>query len=108
MMTLPIKVSDTEMDLWILLEDENIERLKKYDPAEVVKKHLVGRDKMLQGLDYRNVMVAYMSPADLATMMPMLENGDLIPALKHLSRGFAYKPESGDHDDDYKSVLRRQ
>jgi hypothetical protein len=103
MLSLPFKVSDTEMDLFVILEDDNIERIKQYDPAEIVRSNL----GPMARLTIRNVVIMYASKADIATVMPMFENGDPNQAMRHLSRGFRYRPDAGDHDDGYKSLLKR-
>lgn len=53
MITIPLQVNPAQYDLFIILEDENIERIKKYDPAEVVGKNLPpqrGRATIYNGL----------------------------------------------------------
>jgi hypothetical protein len=103
MLSLPFKISDTEIDLYVILENDNIERIKKYDPAEVVRTNLGPMSKFA----IRNVVIMYASKADLATVMPMFENGEPKEALMYLSRGWQYRPESGDHDGKYESLLKR-
>lgn len=103
MMTLPLRISETEIDVFVILEDDNIERIRKYDPAEIVRKNT----GQFANLAIRNVVIMYASKADIATIMPMFENGNPRQALQYLSRGWKYRPDSGDHDGDYESLLKR-
>ena len=103
MLSLPVKVSDTEMDLFVILEDDNIERIKQHDPAEIVRRNLGPMSRFT----IRNVVIAYAGKEDLATVMPMFENGNPNEAMRHLSRGFRFRPDSGDHDGKYESILKR-
>ena len=97
MMVLPLRVSDTEMDIAIVLEDENIERIKDADPAEVVR-HQMGP---YSGITIRNIVITYASPEDLKKIQPLVSKGDIAAILRYLSRNFKYRPDRGDHDEDY-------
>lgn len=105
MLTLPVRISDSEMDLYVILETENLDRMRAYDPAEIVHSALGEKWK---DLALRKVVLMFATAADLRTIMPPLENGDPLTALRYLSRGWRYRPESGDHDRNYDSLLNRQ
>ena len=104
MMALPMLVSETEMDVFIILQSENIDRLMEYDPAELVKDRMGDYAK----LGIRNVVITYATDADIATIMPMLQDGNLRDALRHLTRGWQYRQEAGDNDNRYESLRRLQ
>ena len=41
MLSIPVRLNETEYVLFIALQDANIERIKQYDPVEVVPEKLV-------------------------------------------------------------------
>lgn len=102
MFTIPLQVNPQEFDLFVFFEDENISRIKEYDPAEVVKKHLPG---LFQKLQIRNVVIGYVAPGEMDAVFTRLQNGEDVRAvLRTLTRGFRYRPDQGDHDAPYLSV----
>lgn len=101
MQAIPLRVSDTEFDLFVILEDFNIERIRAYDPAEVVKAYM-GNYASLQ---IRNIVIAYATDADLASVHQLIRNGDARGALQHLCRGWAYHPERGDKNGEYEALF---
>lgn len=103
MMAIPLKVNEAEMDLFVILQPENIERLIKYDPAELVK-HKMGQ---YAELSIRNIVITFANDSDVATVMPMLQNGDVTSALKHLTRGWVFRPQEGDNDEEYEQSSAR-
>lgn len=99
MIVIPLKCGEAEMDIFVVLEDDNIQRIQQYDPAEIVH-HQMGQP--WADLAIRNVVVSYASPTDMLTIKVMLEHDrDVAAALRYLSRGFAFRPDKGDTDQPY-------
>jgi hypothetical protein len=95
MFVVPFRVSATEFSIFILLQDENLERMKIYDPAEVtVDQIVIGSD--FHGLSVKDIILGYGTNDDLITATEMISQGKHRQALQFLSRGFKYRPEAGD------------
>ncbi len=101
MQVVPLQVTAESFDIFVILEDDNLERMKAYDPAEVVKAHL---GKPWEKLKLRNIMIGYATAEDLANFHDFVLAGDVEAGLKWLSRGWAYRPERGDSDRNYESL----
>lgn len=99
MMTFPLQLTQDEYDLVIILEDENIERLKKYDPAEIVGKNLGSFAK----LKIRNIQICYATPEETMEISNCHTIGEVAKAIRKLGRGFRYRPELGDSDSAYQT-----
>lgn len=103
MFSIPVKLKNTQkMDLFIFLQDENLERMKLYDPAEVVKKLLPVE---FQNLEIRNVIIGYATHEDFLKITTMCKDGTSFEALRYLTKGFKYRPDLGDSDSAYLSLL---
>lgn len=100
MITIPLQVNPAQYDLFIILEDENIERIKKYDPAEVVGKNL---PPQWSSTKIRNIMILYANAEEVKRLALITDTNDAVNQLKELSRGWKYKPEEGDNDEPYQS-----
>lgn len=85
------------VDILIVLADENIERMKRYDPAQVLWKGLPPEYAMRQP---ESVGVAYATADELVEIECMSQSDPdwKEKALKMLSRGFEFRPDLGDHD----------
>lgn len=84
--------------LLIILEDENISRLKQYDPGEL---SIAKLGEPWCNLKLAGIHFIYASPDEVKTLMslPYTEIGSYIK--KTLFRGWKYKPEEGDNDSSY-------
>ncbi len=96
MLCLPAVINDVCYDLFIILQDENIARMKAYDPVEVVTAQF---PIPIADRKIHNVMVMYATDEDVETITALCQAGQLPKALKYLSRGFRFRPD--DHDDEY-------
>jgi hypothetical protein len=97
MLMIPIQTPGNREDaLVIVLDDANIERMKKADPAEIplpgCGKHLVNPQ----------ILVAY--EKDHATLNRFIQRNDLAGLIEHIQRGFTFQPEKGDHDRGPESI----
>ena len=85
------------VDLLMVLSDENIERIKRYDPAQMPWETLPIEYAMRRP---HTIGVAYATAEELAEIerLSASDPGWKEKALKMLSRGFEYRPDLGDHD----------
>jgi hypothetical protein len=106
MIALPVQINENEMDVYVILQPENLDRIKAYDPAEIVRSRL---GEGWKDMAIRNVVLMFATAADIATIAPLFEAGNLLAALRYLARGWHYRPESGgDYDTiSYDSLLNR-
>lgn len=104
MLTIPMVVNEQCYDLFIILLDDNVDRIKSYDPAEVVTANLSGP---FVNRHVRTVVIMYANEKDVQEVMALCRAGTPNKALKYLSRGFQFRPEKGDSDvtDGYPSIL---
>lgn len=96
MLVIPFAIGATEYSVFIVLQDENIERIKDYDPAEVPNVSRLPSE--LQELRLKDVLVGYATDEDVAFIERCAREGRPADGLRHLSRGFRYRPDHGDHD----------
>jgi hypothetical protein len=99
MITIPFQVSATEYSVYIGLGDDNIERVRQYDPAEVVLSQL---GEPFQRLKLKDIVVGYCSEDDFKKVQEIYHaeptNAGMKKALRYLTRGYKFRPEFGDHD----------
>lgn len=99
MTLIPLQTTRTSYRLFVILEDDNIERIRHYDPAQVMP------DKM--GAEWADlkldaVIIGYATHEEIQDLQSCQNSKALEAALKNLERGFAYRPEKGDYDGNYK------
>jgi hypothetical protein len=95
MMALPVIVNERCYDLFIILQDDNIERMKAYDPAELITANFAER---FTDRNIRTIVMMYGTKADISRFTTMCQAGDVRGALRYLARGFKFRPEAGDED----------
>jgi len=85
------------VDIVMVLADENIERLKSYDPAQVLWSDLPPETFSRRP---HTIGVAYATALELEEITRMSESDPdwKEKALVLLERGFEYRPDLGDHD----------
>lgn len=103
MFILPLQVNDTQYSLYVVLEDENIERIKAYDPAEV---RTGSMPELWRSLQLKDMVILYANPKEAKECLVMCQSGQPMEALRKLARGFRYRPDLGDHDDAYLSLKK--
>jgi hypothetical protein len=101
MFIIPFQVSQTEYTLFIALDQENIDRIKNYDPAEVVKTNL---GQPWSGLALKDVIIGFATEEEKNKVMELWKAGQPQKALRLLSRGFKFRPDRGDSDDQYQRM----
>jgi hypothetical protein len=85
------------VDLVIVLAEENIERIRRYDPAQFDYSTLPVDSSLRRP---ETVAVAFATAAELGEIerMSASDSDWKEKALKLLSRGFEFRPDLGDHD----------
>lgn len=101
MLTIPLRISSNRAALLIVLEDDNLARIKEYDPAsvELNKMPVAFRD-----VRFTEIHVMYATPEEIQQVQELGADGKMDEALRILTRGWQYRPEQGDHDQAYISV----
>jgi hypothetical protein len=101
MLVIPFALSDREYSIFVLLGPENLDRIKAYDPAEVSIPKMAASETT-RGRTLRDVIIGYATDAEAAAILK--PGADVGAVLRHLSRGFRYRPDRGDSDDPYKKA----
>lgn len=101
MFCLPFQTSPTEFTVFVFLQEENIARMREYDPAEVITTRLGGE---FQKLRLSEIVIGFATEEDFERVMELCQRGEPKEALRHLTRGFRYRPDQGDRDGPYLSV----
>jgi hypothetical protein len=103
MLAIPLQVDAACYDLFVVMKDENIDRLKRYDPAEIVGKNL---GMPWQVLRIRNIVILYATYEETQRLVSLTNKEDVVKQLKELSRGWAYRPDRGDNDGQYQNPTK--
>lgn len=99
MLIIPFNTSSTKYSIFICLKDENIERIKEYDPAEIV----VSKFGQYSKLKLEAIIIGYATDEEESQLINISK--DQVPeSLKNLSRGFKFCPKRGDEDGPYQSI----
>lgn len=96
MRSMPLIVNERCYDLFIILEQDNLERIKSYDPAEVLTANFPAE---ITDRKVRTVVILYATDDDMRVVMHFCERGDPTGALRYLSQGFRWRPELGGRDE---------
>lgn len=95
MLVIPAQFSETEYHLFVVLDDNGVERIRLHDPGEVPM------DKMAPPFDklvLRKFVLCYASPKEMKKIAELGAAKDLASIIKLLTGGFRYRPEMGDND----------
>lgn len=97
MMILTMLRRNGTVDLLIVLNQESIERIRAYDPAEVQWSQLPPEYSMRKP---HTIGVGFCTEAEQKEIERMSANDPdwKEKAFKLVCRGFEYKPQAGDHD----------
>ena len=105
MLVIPIELKDGGYDLMIVLEADNLSRMRENDPAIVELDKLVGP---WQGRELREIHIVAPTAEDLVKAITMAKERKLIAALKFLERGWLFRPEQGDHNQPYQIITGKR
>lgn len=92
---LPIPQNENKLSLLIVLEDDNVARIKEHDCAEI---HWNQVQRMYPRMTPATIGIAYATPSEMVQIQAFIEKDDVKSAIKLLTVGFKYRPEAGDHD----------
>lgn len=95
MIVIPFSLNTREYSVFVALDDDGMGRIKQYDPAQV--------DFATMPPEFRNkrlskVIVGYATAEDIQHILKLSNEGKMGEGLEYLSRGFAFRPDAGDHD----------
>lgn len=103
MIAVPLQLNEREYMIFVVLDDENVERIRQYDPAEVNIAKTIASGRMA-GLTLRDVVIGYATQEEIDQLTQSRSREEVMARLQHLSRGFAFRPGKGDHDAPYLST----
>jgi hypothetical protein len=95
MILLTAQRKDGTVNLVIVLGDENVERIKQHDAAEVIWQQLPW--KYSSRLPH-TIGIAYATSQEMQNIEQLAREGKNQEAIDLVTRGFRYRPELGDHD----------
>jgi hypothetical protein len=99
MIVIPFQIepSGRTFSVLVILEQENIDRLKEYDPATIGV--ATQFPKPWCDMKLYEIVISFGTSEDIAKARNMTNFTDV---LKHFTKGFKFSPELGDSDDNYK------
>ena len=103
MLLLPVSWNG-KLKLLVVLEDENIERIKEHDCAEVIWSQL----GLYANTRPESITIGYANPSEMKRIYAYAESGEIGEALKLVTGGFKYRPEVGDHDFGPVSLTKKE
>jgi hypothetical protein len=94
MLSIPFQINEREYSVYLGFDDEGLERMKAYDPGEVVVRDF--------GLPYnrlrlKDIIVGYYSAKDFEDIQLLVAEGKPKEVLRLLTRGYAFRPDKGDY-----------
>lgn len=93
MLMLPISY-EGKLKLLIILEDDNLQRIKEHDCAEVIWAQL----GQFANLRPSTISIGYANPAEMKQIHAWAQAGNIRDCIKLVTEGFKFRPEAGDHD----------
>jgi len=84
MMVMPFQVNPLEYMLLVLLKDDNVDRIRQYNPAEI---NLEALDSLFHSLKLKEIHVSYADEVDETVLHDLARAQDIGAILKHFSRG---------------------
>jgi hypothetical protein len=95
MILLTAQRADNTVYLVIVMGNDNVERIKQYDPVEVIWKELPWK---LSSRVPHTIGISYATGEEMAAIEKLAAEGKSNEALALVTRGWQYHPEKGDHD----------
>lgn len=104
MLTIPVRISPTDYIVIVALQEPNLERIKRYDPAEIDTEKLPGEWRKL---NLKQIHISYATPEDEVELVRLCKAGEVKTAIALLFKGYKFEPTMGDHDGKYGSALNK-
>ena len=96
LLTIPRQISATHYSLYVLLDAGSLERIKTYDPAEILVSHIVRLcGPHWETLKLADVVLCYATPSERRIVDALVRNGEVLRALRLVTRGYARKSTDG-------------
>ena len=95
MIVIPFSLNAREYSIFVALQDDNVDRMKQYDSAQV--------DVSAMPPEFRHkrlmkVIVGWATTEDIQHVIALGLDDKGAEALQYLSRGFEFRPDKGDYD----------
>lgn len=100
MLTIPLQVSETHQDIFVVFDDDNLSRIKVYDPAQIDLRKFPAP---MQRLLVRCVHIMFANDQETRDLCSTHDIVSLLAKLRNLGRGFQFRPECGDNDAPYQA-----
>lgn len=105
MICVPLQISAREFILFVVLEDDNLRRLKCYDPGCV---ELGKMGKPWSGLQLTEFHICYATPEQARRLGSSLSGQDALEFIRReLFKNWQFRPEQGDNDGRYQSPTKQ-
>lgn len=102
MFTIPIQTIDGRYDLFVIADDETMDRMKEHDPATI---ELLKLGHPWNTMKVRCVHLMYATQEEIDKLVLKSDTAVKLKAtLKILRRGWKCRPEKGDSDAPYQSI----
>jgi len=98
MRIIPIQTGKEEYVLFMVMGDVNIGRIKSYDPVELQLRRM---GPPWPSLKLKDINIVYASIEEFEMLDAVRSKDDMNKVLARLTRGWAYRPDLGDHDAPY-------
>lgn len=95
MLLLPVKNPNGRDWLIVVLGSTNVERMRRADPVQIEN---FGGTVLINP----KVMICYEDSSP--ELNRLVQSGDVAKLVEHLTRGFEYRPDLGDHDNGPQSI----
>jgi hypothetical protein len=92
-----------KLKLLIVLEDDNVQRIKEHDCAEINWAHL----GQFANLRPSTITIGYANPAEMKQIQQWAQTGNIRDCIKLVTEGFKFRPEMGDHDHGPVSLRKK-
>lgn len=94
LLVIPFMISDDGYSVMVVLQDENVERIKEHDPVVLDSAEILAASRVTGRL--KEVIITYGDLKDLEVVSEYILRNDLPSALRHVTRGYRFRPDRGD------------
>ena len=94
MLLLPIPTETRRLKLLVVLEHDEIDRMKRYDPAQVMWDDL----GLYRNIPVESVTISYLKPEHAKDFYEWARTGQIKRCVDLIMSGFEFRPDLGDND----------